>query len=260
MKKTMGRRMLAVALACAFAGMACGSAAAATPPDARFAVLSLVGDKVSIVIRQDSVGSSLDRNSRQDIAIKGQALDRSAIQAIDAAMARRGVPEPVLLLSRDEGLYAAQEKLFESGGDAAEAVQALKELLAQSKATHLLLLTKHRADAGFETLNGRVGRGKIAGLGFYVDNEQGFHNDATGRDIEGYFAPFAYVKLRLIDARSLKVLAEAAELESRVVSTASSATSQQAWSTMSTAEKLSELDAMLQRAATRAVEQVLNTR
>lgn len=267
MKSTIGRRCMAAALVLALAGMAAPPARAqAAPASGRWAVLSLVGDKFDIVVRRAGVGSNLDRNVHEGVAIEGQALDRSAAQAMEAALAAHGLSDRVLLLTHDERLYAAQESLPGADGPSGEPAQRLRGLLQQARATHLLLLTRHRADASFDSPDGwigRIGRGRISGLGFYIDHVQALRDDRTGRVIEGYFAPFASVSLRLIEASSLKVVAEASAKVSRTVAAASSdsaMTAVMAWDAMSMGDKLAELDALLRTAATQATDQVLDKR
>jgi hypothetical protein len=182
---------------------ACAPAFAQSPR--AYAVLSLVGDKLTMVSPRMTTGSHTDRNLRMEIATPDDGLDVIAVTAAGEALQRHqpGVP-PSLFTSRDPKLFALQEALLESEELSAELAQSLKALLAEAKASHFVLITKYRAETSMRLYSTAVGRGKLAGLGFYVDRHMELKDVETGAKMTGFFSPYAYLRFALIDAATLQ--------------------------------------------------------
>src|SRR5437868_15062203 len=68
----------------------------------------------------------------------------------------------------------------------------------------MVLVTKHRADTSLRLRDGLIGDGKLTGAGFYVDPTYETVRVETGVTSQGIFAPYAYLKLSLIDAATLQ--------------------------------------------------------
>lgn len=200
-------------LAAAFACLAClgGQAAAETTQAAQrsYAILSLVGDSISIVAERPTVGSKINRNDRQVIPIGDTVFDESAIHAANDAI-KNAAPasRTVLLLTPDVGLYKAQNDMFESPGSNVDNRTFLKSLLGNRNVTHLVLITKVRGDAQIWLSNAPVGTGQLDGLGYYMNHTVDIFSDSAGMSGTGLVAPFAYIKVRLIDAGTLEVMGE----------------------------------------------------
>ena len=172
---------------------------AASAQERQYAVLSLVGDQLLIVQREMATGSRLDQNIRHPIPMPAGTLDRAVLLAVDEAI-RREQPSarPVLLATRDPALYAVAEKSLDSGGTA-RVFEAVRPVVAGAKATHLILVTKHRHRAMIRLMGGHVGTGWLEGLGFYVDHGNG-ENSFRATDTErGFISPFTYFKISVID-------------------------------------------------------------
>lgn len=234
--------------------------ALAQPPQ-RFAVLSLVGDRLEIVTRADATGSHIDRDGRQVVALTGDTLDRRAAARLDEVLESHGAAGNTLLLARDRTLAAVQDRLLDpaaSAPEVQEARQALVELLASTPATRLLLLTRHPGEARFEVPNGRSGRGQVAGLGYYVDKQIWLKDPATGRYADGFVASFASVRLQLVDVKTLQVLAQAQAIEHSTVTAAGSPEEERPWMKLGRPERVMELDRLLRQAASAAAEELMS--
>jgi hypothetical protein len=241
----------------AFLLAAIGSASAADA-DRVYAIVSLIGDGLSIVVRENSTGSNFNRNPRTFVKLETPALDRAALFAADDAI-KRASPgaRSVMLEVHDPAVYAAQSRALDEGGDTRLVMAALGVTVAQSKATHLLLFTKQRHEAMLRLRDGNVGNGRLEGLGFYVDRAMRLQNPDTGEYNLGFLSPFAYFRVSLIDAATGKPLGE----ESVIASDAHSSTSNvHPWDTLTSQEKMSTLQTIVRQEAGRVVTTLLQRR
>jgi hypothetical protein len=233
---------------------AIGSASAADE-DRIYAIVSLLGDGLSIVVRENSTGSNINRNGRTFLRLETPALDRAALFAADDAIkgASPGAKR-VMLEVHDPEVYAAQSRALDEGGDIRPVLLTLGATLAQSKATHLVLFTKQRHEAMLRLRDGNVGNGRLEGLGFYVDRAIKLQNPDTGEYYVGFLSPFAYFRVSLVEAATGKPLGE----ESVYASDAHASTSNvHPWDTLTSQEKVAALQAMVRRDAGRIVTTLL---
>jgi len=235
--------------------IATGAAVAQTPRS--YAVLSLVGDKLTMVSPRMTTGSHADRNLRNEIATSDDGLDALAVQA--AAQALRQLQPgatPALFTSRDANLFAMQEALVESDDLPAEFGQSLKSLLSSANATHFVLITKYRAETQMRLHGSAVGNGRLSGLGFYVDRHMGLQNVETGVRTTGFFSPYVYMRMTLIDAATLQPVRRWTARATQVISSRPGAI-ESAWTQYAAAQKTQLLSELLQRSVSEGVEALL---
>ena len=195
---TSGRGRLPAWLAFIACTLLCTPAIAQTSRS--YSVLSLVADRITLVFARPGTGSHVDQHLREVYALPDDSLDIVAVQAAEAALKRIDAQSSIELYStRDPKLYTLQDAQADGDHTTPAVVNSLNALLAQSKATHLILITKHRADASFPIATGTVGAGRVSGIGFYVDGAQRLINVDTGHTGLGFVSPYAYLKLELID-------------------------------------------------------------
>lgn len=218
----------------------------------RYAVLSLVGDQLLIVQRQMSTGSRLDKNVRRAVPVPNGTLDRAVLLAVDEAI-RKADPSanPVLLSTRDPALYAVAQKSLDSGGTA-RVFEAVRPVVADAKATHLILVTKHRHRAMLRLKGGHVGSGFLEGMGYYLDHGSG-DTSYTSTDTErGFISPFTYFTVSVIDLARGTVVAEDYAIGSNAHSMPTGQIGN-AWSALSEEEKDRQLIALIREEAARVV-------
>ena len=219
----------------------------------KYAVLSLIGDRLLIVQHVPTVGSHLDRNVRQFLLLEDPSIEKAALLAADQAL-RRVDPttKPVLLFPQDAALYAAQAKLLEEGGSSIRLLDAVRGLLQGTGTTHLILLTKLRAEALLRLSDRSVGSGFLEGAGFYIDLSLPTRRSDTRQSGTGFLAPFAYFKIALIDLARGEVVKEE---RIRASLTRSAARSEQgdAWNALSAEEKVRLLQNLIRSETARAV-------
>lgn len=248
-------RRLVVA-ATLLAGMA---AHAQTAPS--YAIMSMIGDKMTLVIHQIGTGSNLDTNRRVDMPMPDDTLDGIAAFAADDAIKRlQPGAKTSLFVTRDPKLLALQDKLADSTGNLESLAQQLRELVASANATHLLLISKYRADAKLRVVGGTIGGGRLTGLGFYLDQDTRMVDRDTGRHGTGFVAPYAYLSVTLFDMTQMRLLRREAATESDTVSTGDSANAVVPWDALSSQQKVDAIKRVIQRAIDATVPRVLEAR
>src|SRR5258706_3452066 len=82
----------------------------------RFAVLSLLGDKLLVAQYFPNQGFRQEGGLQAFVSLDDNSLDKTVLQAADAAIKTmdRG-SKPVLLIAKDTTLYAAQANLMTTG-------------------------------------------------------------------------------------------------------------------------------------------------
>ena len=146
-----------------------GAKAAVNPPV--YAVLSLVGDQLGVVVAQIQNDLNFAPYKREILPIGNRLFDDSVISAAGNAI-HKVVPNAELSALRTNSpvLFDKQRRLFEENGSVISVPAAIKQALQQQKATHLVLVTKHRDDINLRFGKSRAPGDKLEGLGFYVDD------------------------------------------------------------------------------------------
>ena len=227
----------------------------------QYAILSLVGDELTVVQRETTTGTRLDKNTSVKIPLGGASLDRAMLLAVDDAV-RRADPsaKPVLLAPRDPKLFEVVTRSLDSGG-AATVYEAVKPIVAKTNATHLILVTKHRHRAMLRMRDGHVGSGWLEGLGFYLDHgspTKGSSVDMTDSE-RGFLSPYTYFNVAVIDLATGKVIAEQYAIGSKA-NGVESGTIGNAWNRLTAEEKDAQITALIKEEAARVVPQVLALR
>ena len=96
----------------------------------------------------------------------------------------------------------------------------------------------------------------LEGLGFYVDPNMALKDMKTGETFHGFFSPFAYFMVSLVDLKD-GTLAQHPLTSSRVVSDPKAET---AWQSLTSAQKVKMLEDMVGAGLAEALPKVLGTR
>ena len=228
--------------------------AAVHADDRRYAVLSLAADKLLIAQYNITTGSRLDRNARQFVTLPDDGLERAILRTVDQAI-RRVEPgaKPELLATEDPALRALADAGMESSKMDALIPQVRAQVPAGS-ATHLILVTKHRAEGRTRFASSTGGTGAFEGLGFYIDRVKRVRNARTGEVTTGYIAPFAYLRFTLVDLGTGTVLKTREETLSTVTASQAADTP---WEALTGAQKVGFLQALAREAAGQAIAELL---
>ena len=219
-----------------------------------YAILSLVGDEMVIVQRDLETGSRLDTNARQAVQMPDSSIDRAVVIAVEDGI-RKAEPgaRTTLLVSRRQSVYDSVARALDRGGSTSAAFEAVRPVVASAKgATHLILVTKYKAQTRVRIPTGTVGHGNLEGVGFYVDHGS-FSRAPYISDAErGVLSPYAYMRVSLVDLASGRVVAEERVLASNG-HTVEVGTIGDAWQALSAQEKERRLQQVLREETTRVV-------
>lgn len=242
-----------------FAAVLCAACSAcfaqADPP--RFAVLSLIGESMTVVTYQPAVGSNLDKNLHETVTMPDAIFDKTALLAANDAVTTGEPGASVVLLSADSiGADLAGAKLLDD--QRFMPTEALKDALIKTGATRLLLITRYKAPARLQAAHDSIGSGSLEGLGFYIDRVYRTRRGDTGETGTGFLAPYAYFKVSLIDLATDSVLQDRAVTVSRVRSAARNEKGVDPWDALTPTQKVATLRAFVRQETGKAVASLLH--
>ena len=244
--------------------MACSTLAAAglchaAPTVDSYAVVSLVGDQLSIVTYQPATGSSLDKNITQSVPTTDGHFDKYAARVAINTI-HRVTPEAAsqVIEVPDEAAFGDAKSLLAADGTLPSLLTTVRPLLRQPDTHYLFVIDKYRSDTRLKTAHSSVGTGTVSGLGFYVDARKGMMSTKTGERGRGFVAPFAYVMVTLVDLRTGAVVASQEEVETATRANVGSQATFDPWDAMTAEQKVQMLDRLLGQAVHRAVLQIVD--
>jgi hypothetical protein len=250
---TLDTRALSAALAAVLFFAVPASRAQA--PVRSYAVMSLAGNALSIHTFRHAVAARSEAVTKDVLPIAEQVFDAAALKAAHAAISQvQPGARVVLMMTQDAGLYSAQNAMFDDPAANKDNRDYLLSLLKDRGVTHLLLITKERDSARFKLTNGYAGQGSLEGLGFYIDDTVRFRNAESADSSQGMLGPFAYVKVRLLDASTLQLVRQARSIRSKIlVKPSAMPNSMDMWTSMTSAEKIDQMESLLFTAMHEAV-------
>lgn len=244
-RRGQAARLLLAGLAALAAAPAQAEAAAARTHT--IAVLSLVGDQMDVVSQVMQTGRLLETNEHQFVDIGAADVDIAALRAAKGVFARLDPSADVALLTASHReWYGAQDSLFDGGR--ARLPAELGAALQREHAGQLVLITKYRAEAKMQAYDTKMGSGKVAGLGFYIDFNSNMRDVGTNETSHGYISPFAFVRLTLIDTATGNVLRDTTRTETDMILGKGDQADRNPWQVLSAKRKLDELRDLLGKA------------
>jgi hypothetical protein len=212
---------------------------------ARYAVLSLLSDRLTIVNRDMATGSNVDHSHRDALEVPGNLLDRNMVLVMDDALRAGGATAPaVILFTSDAAIFGRQAQLLDASAGTAALLDAVRPVLRGVDATHLILATKYRHDARLQVGDGHVDVGRLEGLGFFIDRTYEPRHVGTLAQAPGFLSAFAYFRLTLIELATGRVLREVPVSASQTRMGAESP-SGHPWDAMSAEQKIGALEHLL---------------
>jgi hypothetical protein len=220
----------------------------------KYAVISLVGDRILVVDHQPAAGAHGESDTRSYVDPGTPALDNAVLFAIEAAV-KKAQPKAAVLVhaAREPAILGAQEKSLESGALSA-ILDAAIPMLAGTGATHLILVTKERHEAAIELFHAHAGSGYFEGAGFYVDRTLPLVDVPTGLHYVGFLASFAYFRVSVVDLSTMALLKEDHVFVSYPVGNLGGV---HPWDAVTPGQKVTALQGILRREAARVVPALL---
>ena len=223
------------------------------------AVLSLVGDGLSIVSPRSTTGTLRERVDRRFVPIRDSLMDRTVVQVIAEELKARSDISPTFLDSHDAALFNLQSKALEEEKTSQDLVKSLLERVPElAKFNYIVLVAKYRHMAQMDAPVGHFGVGSLDGLGFYIDRLSIMENSETALVDTGFLATFAYFKVILDDVQTGRVLAEQPVAASSVKA-ATDSRSLNPWDSLSSTEKTQSLITLVTRECASATRVVLHS-
>ena len=221
----------------------------------KLALLSVMGDSLDVVTHRPAIGSSLDKNQHDSLNTGDGVINTMVLTEAMAAIHRAGLQNDTDVQAltyagaHDTALWF-EGKRFAPPAD-------LGAALTQTAATHLLLIQAHRAPSMLKARNASLGSGYLEGLGFYIDREQKMRRSDNGQVGVGFLAPYAYIKLRLINLASGEVEREQIMTASSTISSAKNPDGVDPWNALDAAQKVSAIRRLLRGELNRALPEML---
>jgi hypothetical protein len=230
-----------------------------------YLILSLIGDRLTVVGAERQVGSNLDRNSQQVVPLNDQSLDDFSVRAADAALRRlRPAASTTMLRASDPSLYSLRDSWLDADSVNTQALLSVVAKMAPPTAdTRLLLIAPRRDELDMRTDRSYTFTGsKIAGLGFYVDQVTRMRTlpagEKGGEAGRGFLGVFANFQLLLINLETGAIDAYR-KVATGTTFAASAAPDKVAWNAISAEKKLQVLQFLVKREIDGALPDMLSS-
>ena len=238
------------------------SGAATTVAPLTFALVAAVGDQFQYVRQKESVGSHLENYTRQTLNVPDQALNHAVLRGLDRAVATEYPDSNRVLLA------------VRSDATIAKALPQDREALMMKRVLDLMETNPARKDwdqiivvvpKWLMSERKRMGS-KLSGIGIYVQPLGPLHeafddglllDEAEDTDRKStrshrFVAPFFYVEVTTLDAKTLKIIKSESRYDFRkIVNKESSALDVMA--AFTPAELASHIERFVETSALRAV-------
>lgn len=253
----VNRLVAAVALACAALGSASGAFAEASPPS-KIAVLALVGDSITIDEYRMSTGSNVTEPTRQRVPIPQPVFDYAALLSAQQVLNAIYPSAQVSTLAPPRPGSGTDPARLISDGKVDQG-NALIAALRKGGYNQLVVIGKLRAPARFKLHETTVGSGHVSGMGFYIDRDLKVERVASAGSTRGFLAPYAYVKVLLVDLETLAVAKDRQVQKSRIEGTFDQ-TSLNPWDALSAERKSQLLNELVTAAVAEGTAALFDTR
>lgn len=260
-RASLPRRFAALALPAALVmGVTLGAGAPAQAQEGRqIAAISLLGNKMTVVTQQSRTGTRINQNVVDVLDLPAGVVDLAALNAlVDGAKVADPSATILALNLPSATFYGDPDKLFKDTQFLTPA--KLDPTLKQIKASHLLVVTAHRAPANIRGWRDGIGSGQLEGVGFYIDRELRIQNLDSGQQQVGYLAPYVYVKVRLVNLATSTVEREKVVAQAVMMSSDRKEAAPDPWQAMTDRDKLVELTEMLKRSIVDTLPALLQNR
>jgi hypothetical protein len=226
-----------------------------------YLILSLIGDRLTVVGAEQQIGSNLDRNSRQVVALNDQSLDDFSVRVADATIRKsRPSAATTMLRASDPALYSLRDTWLDADSINAQALISVVAKMAPSTSdARLLLIAPHRDELDLRTDRSHLFTGsKIAGLGFYIDQKTYSRSSTTMEHGRGFLGIFANFQLVLINLQTATIDAYR-NIATGTIRASSRAQDKIPWNALSAEQKLEVLQSLIKREIEGALPEMLSS-
>ena len=225
----------------------------------KVAMVSLIGDVMTIDTYRRRIGTSIETNRQEFIPLATPDFDDAALISAQQTLAALLPTATIDALAQPApGTDGDPERLLADGRP--DPGNTLVAALRRHGYTHLLVIAKHRAPARIQLSGLAVGSGQVKGIGFYIDNELPTRNLQTNATGKGFVAPYLSIRLALVDLGSLELRAERSIMASTPRSAGDNPDGSHPWGAMSAGEKVDALMRLIREHVPGALREMLPAR
>ncbi len=250
-------RCCGVLLALAWVGAA-GPACAqqALRPISTLGVFSLLGDGIEVTIAATPTDTRVQGARRETLEYRNIGFDIIAGREVRAAAGKLRPGIAVIPFGTNTTLPAAEQRHIAAGARDGALPGWILQAVRDRRLSHVLLLTRQRGEVRLLTGDGSTigsGRGRVDGLGFYLDAEYKVRDPNTGAVSNGALGPHVLLELTLMDTDSAKVVRSHTIDEQFLLGAMESTGKVDPWSYLSAEQKVT----LLREALARSLQRVL---
>ena len=206
----------------------------------RYAVISLIGDRMQLAFARPVDGQPVDRIERRYIPLENSEIDKATLLAVDEQVKKlRPGSDPVLL-------QAFERSYFDLSAGTGALVEWIRPLVKDRRVTHLIIVGKLQYEGVPAVQKAFVGGGTLEGVGFYVGREAAPAGMSATSAGPGFLAPFAYFRVSLVELATGRLLREENGLASTMLSATATDTGNP-WDTLSGKQKVETLMGLVRR-------------
>lgn len=254
--------LIAAAAACfglAGPGGARAQAAAPQRPVRALGVFSLLSDVIDVSVNERPVTDTrIESTKREALPVSGVGFDAIVLREV-SELARRLLPEARLSLYQPKVVIsAAEQRAIAAGARRAELPAWIVQAIEAQGLSHLLLVTRARTDAALPTPDKvTIGRGRVEGIGYYVDPMFEVRDENTGALANGALGAFVLLDLQLMEVASGDVVRSEVIREQLLIGAQESRAEVDPWSYLGATEKVELLRRLVTQGLRRQLPAVL---
>jgi hypothetical protein len=218
-------------------------------------VFSMLGDAVQISFpNAPPNGTNITRSEQQSFEFKNIGFDIIATKVARQVLEKERPKAEVNSFRSTASLEPKAQRELAEGASRGELPDWMVRTIVDKKLTHALVITRNRGEADIYSGDGySVGRGKVEGIGFYIDKLYRVKNTTTGAIADGLIAPYIQLRLTLLDTQTAQVVASYDVREGRAVGTSEERAGNDPWLFLTATEKVTVLRELLEDGMTRGV-------
>ena len=225
-------------------------------------VISLLGDSLQVNAATDAPSDTrIERKSNQSLETRDIGFDTIALRVAREVILGVRPAASVRMFRAPVPLTVDEQRAIAQGAAKAELPSWMVDAFVKHQLAHLLLISRSRGPINARVLEGHtLGRTAADGIGFYMDPLYQMKNVDTGALSNGLLAPYAQIKLTLLDTRSGDIVASYDISEAIAYASEASQAGFQPWDFMSDADKVRTLRKLVEESTRRGMQALLAKR
>lgn len=242
-----------------------GAAALAAAMGARAApltalgVFSLLGEFLDVTIADaPNTDTRIDRTERRTLDVPAIGFDNIVLLAAREALAAQRPAAKAFLYRAPVALPAPDQRTIAGSARKAELPSWMVQAIQRDKLSHLLIVTRQRAEAAFPVNEGHtLGRGKLDGIGYHIDPYFSVQVQGKTDSSNGILGAFVLLDMVLLDANSGEVVHEQAVHDQGLVEPRGIMAANDPWMILTPTQRAELLRQMVERNARRGIDRAL---